>query len=96
MSDLFGNWVKREHLRQVLDVMRQANWHIFQTLTKNTVGYNAVENLPFNMWLGISSPPDHMLKKDLSTRQKQAYLHTAGRVLQGLQQNVRLYDLDEL
>ncbi|MBC7981976.1 DUF5131 family protein [Candidatus Parcubacteria bacterium] len=86
MSDLFGNWVQRDHLSQVLDVMRQASWHIFQALTKNTIGYNAVENLPFNMWPGISSPPDHMFKKELSNRQKQAYLHRAMKTLQGLAQ----------
>lgn len=81
MSDLFGHWVKREHLEQVLSVMHRAHWHIFQTLTKNTVGYHAVDDLPRNMWPGISSPPDHMFKKELSDRQKQAYLHTALKTL---------------
>lgn len=84
MSDLFGNWVEAEHLAQVLEVMRKAHWHIFQALTKNTVGYKSVENLPLNMWPGISSPPDHMFKKELSDRQKQAYLHTALKTLQTL------------
>ena len=84
MSDLFGNWVKKEHLDQVLDTMRQASWHIFQSLTKNTVGYNRVENLPLNLWPGISSPPDHMFKKELKDKQKEAYLHTALKTLQGL------------
>jgi protein gp37 len=86
MSDLFANWVHHEHLSLILDVMRQAHWHIFQSLTKNTVGYKNVDNLPLNLWLGISSPPDHMFKKELSDRQKQAYLHTALKTLQNLAQ----------
>ncbi len=84
MSDLFGHWVREDHLNCVLDVMRQANWHVFQTLTKNTVGYNRIDTLPLNMWPGISSPPDHMLGKDLTDRQKKAYLHKALRTLQEL------------
>jgi protein gp37 len=86
MSDLFGSWVQREHLLQVLDVMRQAHWHVFQALTKNTVGYNSVDNLPLNLWPGISSPPDHMFKKELKDKQKQAYLHRALKTLQKLAQ----------
>src|SRR5215212_3652904 len=66
MSDLFGNWVQEEHLAQVLDVMRKASWHVFQTLTKNTIGYRRVNNLPPNLWPGISSPPDHMFKHEMS------------------------------
>jgi protein gp37 len=84
MSDLFGNWVRPEHLSAVLEVMKAANQHIFQTLTKNTVGYNRVTTLPSNMWPGISSPPDHMFGKELSSKQKVAYLHTALKTLQGL------------
>jgi protein gp37 len=84
MSDLFGNWVKPEHLQQVLDVMRKADWHVFQPLTKNTIGYQRVDDLPLNMWPGISSPPDHMFKHEMSDRQKQAYLHTALKTLQAL------------
>lgn len=82
MSDLFGRWVQLEHLLAVLEVMRKAYWHIFQTLTKNTVGYYRVDDLPLNMWLGISSPPDHMFKHEMSDRQKLAYLHRALKTLQ--------------
>lgn len=84
MSDLFGNWVKVEHLYQVLSVMHKTPQHIYQTLTKNTVGYNAVNRLPLNMWPGISSPPDHMFKQELSDKQKEAYLHRALKTLSGL------------
>ncbi len=85
MSDLFGHWVNPVHRSQVLSVIRAADWHIFQSLTKNTVGYH-LDDLPPNLWPGISSPPDHMFKKELSARQKSAYLHRALKTLQGLAQ----------
>lgn len=84
MSDLFGNWVQRDHLTQVLNVMREAHWHVFQTLTKNTVGYTMFDDLPLNMWAGISSPPDHMFGKELNDQQKRAYLHRALKTLMSL------------
>ena len=34
MADLFGHWVPEEQIRQVLNVMEEANWHTFQTLSK--------------------------------------------------------------
>lgn len=86
MSDLFGHWVQNDHKAQVLDVMRQTPQHIYQALTKNTVGYDRTPDLPRNLWPGISSPPDHMFKKELSDQQKRAYLHRAMKTLQGLSQ----------
>lgn len=81
MSDLFGNWVKREHLEQVLDVMRRTPQHIYQSLTKNTVAYRRIDDLPANLWVGISSPPDHFMRNDLNDKQKERYLHTALKTL---------------
>jgi protein gp37 len=34
MADLFGHWVPKEQIEQVLEVMREAHWHTFQTLSK--------------------------------------------------------------
>lgn len=82
MSDLFGNWVQREHLHKVLDVMKSTPQHIYQCLTKNAPGYLIhQDDLPANLWAGVSSPPDHMLGSDLNTRQKERYLHRALAVL---------------
>lgn len=78
MSDLFGAWVKQEHLYQVLGVMKTTPQHIYQCLTKNAPGYLKHQNeLPDNMWAGVSSPPDHMFNSDLTDKQKDAYLHRA-------------------
>lgn len=85
MSDLFGNWVKPEHLSKVLRVMRETPQHIYQSLTKNTIGYRtALDILPTNLWPGISSPPDHMFGHEMSDKQKEAYLHAALKTLSGL------------
>lgn len=81
MSDLFGNWVKPEHQNAVLDVMRATPQHIYQALTKNTVAYRNIEDLPPNLWAGISSPPDHFMGNDLNEKQKERYLHTALKTL---------------
>ena len=81
MSDLFGNWVRREHLEQVLDAMQRTPQHIYQSLTKNTVAYRNVDDLPPNLWTGISSPPDHFMGNDLNDNQKERYLHTALKTL---------------
>ena len=79
-SDMFGHWVLSDHrddLELALEVIRIADWHIFQPLTKNTRAYRRVENLPRNLWLGISSPPDHFMGKDLNDTQKEAFLRVA-------------------
>lgn len=80
MSDLFGNWVERDHLIQVLNVMRDTPQHIYQSLTKNAPGLLNAEKqfvMPPNLWAGVSSPPDHMLGTDLNDNQKVRYLHRA-------------------
>jgi protein gp37 len=61
MSDLFHKEVPKEFIDRVFDTMEQADWHIFQVLTKRSslmrryineryVGRSA----PPNVWLGVS------------------------------------------
>lgn len=69
MSDIFGHWVDPDHIKQVLSVCHQANWHTFQSLTKNSTRMLKF-NLPDNLWAGASSPPDFMYGKKLSPNQK--------------------------
>lgn len=69
MSDLFHKGVPDEFVAKVFDVMRQANWHIFQVLTKrserlrvwSSVHFcssgrllNGKEIWPENVWAGVS------------------------------------------
>lgn len=83
MSDLMGHWVEDAHRAQVFRVMHETPQHIYQCLTKNAKGYaNYKGVLPGNLWLGVSSPPDHMWGHEMNDRQRIAYLETALDVLQ--------------
>ncbi len=70
MSDLMGNWVSDDQVRQVLDICRQAHWHDFQLLTKNAPRLEKFE-FPPNVWVGVSAPPSFMFGKRLSLVQQE-------------------------
>ncbi len=70
MSDLFAANVPNEDVRAVLEAMRQAPHHTYQSLTKAAPQILKYANeLPPNLWVGVSSPPDWFLKKRLSRHQ---------------------------
>lgn len=73
MSDLFGHWVSDEQIRAVLDICRQADWHIFFVLTKNPRRLLNFE-FPDNVWVGASSAPDVYMGKTWDERRKQVYM----------------------
>lgn len=78
MSDIMGAWVLPEHIEAIFQVTRETPQHIYQALTKNAPRYMKFQDrIPSNMWMGVSSPPDHMLGTDLSYGQKERYLHKA-------------------
>jgi protein gp37 len=57
MSDLFHEEVPVEYIRQVFDVMNQANWHQYQVLTKRAErleNLNDVINWAPHIWMGVS------------------------------------------
>jgi protein gp37 len=57
MSDLFHELVPLEFIRQVFDVMQEADHHVFQILTKRHERLVALaEELPWpaNVWMGVS------------------------------------------
>lgn len=59
MSDLFQEGVPDEFVVRVWEVMHQANWHVFQILTKrpeNMLRVVTERRLPLlpNVWLGVS------------------------------------------
>lgn len=59
MSDLFQDDIPDDFIRKVWEVMRRADWHIFQVLTKRpenmlrVISENRLPLLP-NVWLGTS------------------------------------------
>ncbi len=57
MSDLFHQDVPTEFIQRVFDVMRRADWHEFQLLTKRSRRLLQMDrqlNWPPNVWMGVS------------------------------------------
>ncbi len=61
MGDLFHSQVPEEYIRRVFEVMRQADWHIFQVLTKRAGPLRRLGqhlDWPPNVWMGVSIEND--------------------------------------
>jgi protein gp37 len=61
MSDLFHEGVPEDYIRQVCEIMRLADWHTFQVLTKRSERLRDLLNGPLaefaaleNVWWGVS------------------------------------------
>lgn len=57
MSDLFHRDVPLDYIQRVFDVMRQADWHQFQILTKRASRLASLDKQlewPENVWMGVS------------------------------------------
>jgi protein gp37 len=57
MSDLFHERISQSFILRVFDVMRQADWHVFQVLTKRSKRLRKLaERLdwPRNVWMGVT------------------------------------------
>lgn len=90
MSDLFAADVPAEHVKAVLQAIRQAPHHTFQSLTKaapQILKYTA--DLPSNLWVGVSSPPDWFMGKRLSQSQQEAMLRRSLGVLREIKARTR-------
>lgn len=71
MSDLFAHNVPSEQVIAILDAMRSAPQHAFQSLTKAAPQLlKYADHLPPNLWVGVSSPPDHFMGQRLSQTQQ--------------------------
>lgn len=61
MSDLFHSQVPEDYIRQIFEVMREADWHIFQILTKRAGRLRHLGprlDWPPNVWIGVSIEND--------------------------------------
>ena len=57
MSDLFHEQVSEEFILRAFDVMRRADWHTFQVLTKRSGRLLELDSQlvwPSNVWMGVS------------------------------------------
>jgi protein gp37 len=97
MSDLMGAWVPVDEIRQVLDICRQAHWHTFQLLTKNAPRLlEFKDQLPANVWVGVSAPPSFMFGKRLSHEQQTRMVTRQLDVLRQLAVPVRWMSIEPL
>jgi protein gp37 len=69
MSDLFHEEVPTEYIQRVFDVMRRAEWHRFQVLTKRAerlAELSSAIRWPGNVWMGVSlESGDYVQRIDL-------------------------------
>jgi protein gp37 len=53
MGDMFGNWVPREQIEAVFQIIRETPWHVYLLLTKNPKRYQEF-NIPDNCLIGTT------------------------------------------
>ncbi|MBI5667694.1 MAG: DUF5131 family protein [Chloroflexi bacterium] len=92
MADLFGHWVPAEQIREVMDVMEQAHWHTFQTLSKYPVRLVEFNPFPANVWVGVSLPAGHLMKLEGGARALKAYL----RHMEQIEASIRFMSIEPL
>src|SRR5439155_5123311 len=66
MSDLFHDSVPEEYIRRVFKVMAEADWHVFQVLTKRAERLSHLaKNLPWpsHVWQGVSVENHRYVKR---------------------------------
>ncbi len=97
MSDLMGAWVPRDEIEQVLDICRQTPQHHYQLLTKNAPRLlEFKDELPNNVWVGVSAPPSFMFGKPLSFQQQKRFVLRQLEVLHQLSVPVRWMSIEPL
>jgi protein gp37 len=92
MADLFGHWVPADQIGQVLEVMEQAYWHTFQTLSKYPVRLPEFNPFPRNVWVGVSLPAGRLMPQHGGVRALEAYL----RKMRNIDASVRFMSLEPL
>ncbi len=97
MADLFGSWVPQTHIDLVLVTVARAHWHTFQVLTKNAPRLlQFKDDLPPNLWAGVSIPPTFFRGERLELRQQVKMFARALDVLGQLPVPVRWVSLEPL
>lgn len=85
MSDMFGAWVPREQILQVMQAAGNASQHVFQSLTKNPKRLlQFINDFPTNWWIGVSSPPDFMNGKAMPEQDREHFFLSTLAVLHAI------------
>jgi protein gp37 len=95
MSDLMGHWIPDEQVQAVLDICRQASWHVFQLLTKNAPRLLQFD-FPPNVWIGVSAPPTWLMGKRLSRAQQVRMIERQLAILAQVRAPVRWMSIEPL
>ena len=77
MSDLFHEKVKLSDIQKVFDVMRKADKHQFQVLTKRAerlLEYSPKLPWPPNVWMGVSVEDNRVMDRIEALRQTDAHI----------------------
>jgi protein gp37 len=75
MADLFHSQVPDDYIFRVFDVMRRAEWHIFQVLTKRVGRLRRLGqhlDWPPNVWMGVSIENDALTPRADALREAPA------------------------
>ncbi len=98
MSDLFHESISFEIISQIFDVMKKANWHIFQVLTKRPerlLKFSKNHQIPDNVWIGTSVENDTVLYRVDILRKVNAKVHFLScEPLLGPLKNLNLYNIE--
>ena len=77
MSDLFHEKVELSYIQDVFSVMKEANWHQFQVLTKRAerlLEFNAQLSWSPNIWMGVSVEDKRVADRIEALRQTDAHI----------------------
>ena len=77
MSDLFHEKIELSYIQEVFSVMKRANWHQFQVLTKRAeqlLKFNAELSWSPNIWMGVSVENKHVTDRIDALRQTDAHI----------------------
>ncbi|RKU08996.1 hypothetical protein C6501_15730 [Candidatus Poribacteria bacterium] len=75
MSDLFHEKIKLDFIQEVFSVMKEANWHQFQILTKRAsrmLEFSPKLPWPSNVWMGVSVEDSRVMDRIDDLRQTDA------------------------
>ncbi len=95
MTDMFGHWVPRWQVQKALSTMHGTPRHTYFVLTKNAPRLLKFD-FPGNVWVGVSSPPDHMHGKALTLSQKRRMLEASLGILSEVRAVVRWMSFEPL
>ena len=92
MADLFGHWVPKDQIEMVIETMRLAPQHTFQTLSKFPIRLPEFNTFPENVWVGVSLPAGHLMSETGGARALGAYL----RHMKKIEAGVRFMSIEPL